>query len=527
MNIIITAAGESKRFDAAGHNKPKFLLKINKKTMIENVIDMFNDTDIFHIILNEDHYNKFKKDIKKIKKIKKNINFYFIKFDKEGPVKSILKVSELKKIKGPIIISYCDFLLEWNYQKFKRDAYGYDGAIPCFKDFHPSSFGKTLYAYVKINKKNKILNIQEKKSFTKNRIKEPASVGIYYFKNFEIFKFFSKKLLNKKKKIHKEYYVSLVYNEMINVGLNVIKTSVEKFICLGTPEDLDQYLFWYNVFNNKNINIKNYNQTNLIPLAGAGDRFKIKKYKVRKPFISIQNKPMIVASCESLPQSKNWVFLIRNIDLKKYPIKKKLSSKFNSSIIPVKSKTDGQLSTCYLAKDTILDNKPLFISSGDYQVVFSHKKLNSLINNSAIDGIVWTTNLKGLLYDNPNNFAYCKITNKNIIKKVVEKKTISQSPENDPMVVGCFWFRKKQDFIDAAENSFKKKLTVNNEHYVGNSINYLIKKKKRKFIIFNIKYWISFGNPFELDVYSYWEEFFYKNKNEQYNINYDEKITPN
>ena len=163
MNIIITAAGESKRFDAAGHNKPKFLLKINKKTMIENVIDMFNDTDIFHIILNEDHYNKFKKDIKKIKKIKKNINFYFIKFDKEGPVKSILKVSELKKIKGPIIISYCDFLLEWNYQKFKRDAYGYDGAIPCFKDFHPSSFGKTLYAYVKINKKNKILNIQEKK----------------------------------------------------------------------------------------------------------------------------------------------------------------------------------------------------------------------------------------------------------------------------------------------------------------------------------------------------------------------------
>ena len=53
----------------------------------------------------------------------------------------------------------------------------------------------------------------------------------------------------------------------------------------------------------------------------------------------------------------------------------------------------------------------------------------------------------------------------------------------------------------------------NKEYYVGNSINYLIKKKKKNFITFDVDYWISFGNPFELDIYHYWEELFLNKKN--------------
>ena len=80
------------------------------------------------------------------------------------------------------------------------------------------------------------------------------------------------------------------------------------------------------------------------------------------------------------------------------------------------------------------------------------------------------------------------------------------------MVVGCFWYRNSKDFIDSAENAFANNIKVNNEFYVGNSINYLIKQKKKRFVIFNVDYWISFGNPFELNIFHYWEDFFYNNK---------------
>jgi hypothetical protein len=75
-----------------------------------------------------------------------------------------LKVAILKK---DIIVSYCDFLMEWNYKKFKREIINYDFGIVSFKGFHPSSFSGTLYCYLKVLN-NEIINLREKKSFTKN-----------------------------------------------------------------------------------------------------------------------------------------------------------------------------------------------------------------------------------------------------------------------------------------------------------------------------------------------------------------------
>ena len=51
--------------------------------------------------------------------------------------------------KKDVIISYCDFLLDWDYKKFKREIFEYDYGITSFKGFHPSSFSE-LYCYLKV-----------------------------------------------------------------------------------------------------------------------------------------------------------------------------------------------------------------------------------------------------------------------------------------------------------------------------------------------------------------------------------------
>lgn len=59
-------------------------------------------------------------------------------------------------------------------------------------------------------------------------------------------------------------------------------------------------------------------------------------------------------------------------------------------------------------------------------------------------------------------------------------------PHLGPLVVGNFWFRKAKYFTDAAKNLIENDITINNEHYVGISINYLIEKgKKLSFLILN------------------------------------------
>ena len=115
-----------------------------------------------------------------------------------------------------------------------------------------------------------------------------------------------------------------------------------------------------------------------------------------------------------------------------------------------------------------------------------------------------------MVLKNPEMFAYCKVKEDGFsIHEVVEKSTISNTPNLDPLVVGTFWFRRAKDFKLAANNLIEKDIRINGEHCIGNSINFLLKNGK-KFVIFDISQWISFGDPFELKILEYWQDVFHK-----------------
>ena len=248
MNVLITLAGQSKRFYNAGYKKPKFLLPIGNSTVISEVVKKFDDNDTFHFVLTEDQVTENHNLKDYIKNLRKNIHLNIIKSHNLGPVYSALQAKSIRD-DSSIIISYCDFLIDWDYKKFKREIYGYDGAIVSFKGFHPSSFTGTLYCYLKI--KNKLITeLREKKSFTTKPSNEFASTGIYYFKNFGIFKKNGYRALEDKKMVkkYKEIYVSLPYTYLLNEKTNILNFEVERFVSLGTPKDYEEFIHWLNFF---------------------------------------------------------------------------------------------------------------------------------------------------------------------------------------------------------------------------------------------------------------------------------------
>ena len=250
MNVLITLAGQSKRFYNAGYKKPKFLLPIGSSTVISEVVKKFDDNDTFHFVLTEEQVTENHNLKDYIKNLRKNIHLNIIKSHNLGPVYSALQAKSIRD-DSSIIISYCDFLIDWDYKKFKREIYGYDGAIVSFKGFHPSSFTGTLYCYLKI--KNKLITeLREKKSFTTKPSNEFASTGIYYFKNFGIFKKNGYRALEDKKMVkkYKEIYVSLPYTYLLNEKTNILNFEVERFVSLGTPKDYEEFIHWLNFFKN-------------------------------------------------------------------------------------------------------------------------------------------------------------------------------------------------------------------------------------------------------------------------------------
>jgi len=57
----------------------------------------------------------------------------------------------------------------------------------------------------------------------------------------------------------------------------------------------------------------------------------------------------------------------------------------------------------------------------------------------------------------------------------------------------------------------KHNIKVNNEHYIANGLNMLI-EKNYNIISFEVDSWVSFGDPFELELYYYWEDYFNQKK---------------
>ena len=148
-----------------------------------------------------------------------------------------------------MIVTYCDFLVNWDYTKFKRICKGYDSSIITFKNFHPSSFSGTLYCYLK-TQNELIKKISEKKSFTKKPYLETAATGIHYFSSNKLFREYSQKTLDSKilKKRYKELYMSLPYIFLIKDKKTILNFEVKNFISLGTPKDYEEFISWREYF---------------------------------------------------------------------------------------------------------------------------------------------------------------------------------------------------------------------------------------------------------------------------------------
>lgn len=264
MKYIFTLSGNSERFTSEGF-VVKPLLKINNKMVIEYVMDMFpniNLNDVIFIINDHDvlHY-KIDKTLNKLYPSSKIIT---IPSHKKGPVISILQLESNIDENEQYIISYCDLTHKWNYSDFisKLNITNCDGCLVTHTGIHPHRMRNINFAHLKTDE-SKVLEVKEKGYYTNDPIQEYASSGIYYFKSGKLLKHYLHKLIENNETVNGEYYVTLVYNQMIRDGLNVIHYPTENYVCLGTPYDLISFKYWDSVFRNnmtdEDINfIKNY-----------------------------------------------------------------------------------------------------------------------------------------------------------------------------------------------------------------------------------------------------------------------------
>lgn len=254
MQIIIPMSGEGSRFRAAGYDTLKPLIKIKGKPIIEYVVSMFPGEDHeFIFVCREDHaerYN-FKEYLPSICG-NNPASVVTIAPHKLGPVFAALQAEAQIKKNQPIMLSYCDYYMRWDFQDFAKTvaASGVAGDVVCYKGFHPHLLHpKNVYAGCLVNDEGMLTEIREKYSFETDKTLGYHSCGAYYFKTGGLMIDYFNKAVAANNALNGEFYASLVYNQLIADGLPVsVYDKLDHFCQWGTPEDLEEFLYWQEIF---------------------------------------------------------------------------------------------------------------------------------------------------------------------------------------------------------------------------------------------------------------------------------------
>ncbi|MCC6274984.1 MAG: glycosyltransferase family 2 protein [Leptospiraceae bacterium] len=249
MQIIIPMSGIGKRFLEAGYQEPKPLIQVEGKPIIQHVVERFPTETNFTFICNEEHLQKTSMH-GVLSGIAPKGRILSIPPHKKGPVWAVAEIEKYIDGDEPTIVNYCDFSWRWDYSDFKKTVKENqcDGCVVSYKGFHPHMLHPNLYASMRDDGKNWMLEIREKHSFTSNKMDCYQSSGTYYFKSGNIVKKYFRSLMDNKVELNGEYYVSLVYNELKKDGLNVFIYEIPFMLQWGTPEDLKEYLYWSEYF---------------------------------------------------------------------------------------------------------------------------------------------------------------------------------------------------------------------------------------------------------------------------------------
>ena len=164
-------------------------------------------------------------------------------------------------------------------------------------------------------------------------------------------------------------------------------------------------------------------------------------------------------------------------------------------------------------------DKKLFIGATDNGMLFDEKKLESLIQDSETDAIIFTFKNHVSSKQNPQMYGWVNTDEEKAIEISV-KKQISETPENDHAIVGTFFFKNVDLFKKGYQQLISKNVRINNEFYVDSLMNELI-LLGYNVKIFEVKDYICWGTPNDYKTFKYWQSYFHKSNDHPYRMEND------
>jgi len=230
----------------------------------------------------------------------------------------------------------------------------------------------------------------------------------------------------------------------------------------------------------------------VIPMAGAGSRFKIAGYNLPKPFIEFEGKMMIEHVLTSFSKIEaNFILILQEKFLEEQKLQlEKLKEIYTLDFVTVPKLTMGAAITALAAHKKI--NSELDIIFADSDNIFNANDISKFIEysrNNKLSGALLTFNS-----GNPC-FSYAKIDSSGGFIETKEKEVISNHA-----IAGMYYFKNLEYFKDSVIDMIIEADLSKGEYYMSNVYNHL-KKFTQSIGVYDIKHFDCVGTPEQLSHY--------------------------
>lgn len=244
-------------------------------------------------------------------------------------------------------------------------------------------------------------------------------------------------------------------------------------------------------------------------MTGYGSRFVAAGYKDLKPFIKVQDKPIIEWIVKGMyPGETNIIFVCRqehldSIDgMEDYLMKLCPTARIHAIKDWVKL---GPVYDVLQASELIDDDEPAIINYCDFFMVWDYEKFKKDVADRGCEGCVpCYTGFHPHLLPEINLYASCKTDEDDNLIEIREKYSFEEdktkakhSPGNYYFKTGALLKKYCQKLVDSGE-------TLKGEYYASLPYNNMVKDGLKVWVPTEIPYFCQWGTPEDMAEFNYW-----------------------
>jgi NDP-sugar pyrophosphorylase family protein len=246
---LIPLAGRGSRFAKVGYNKPKPLIDVSGKPMIIQAANSLPNSENHIFVTLKEHLKNFP-----LKNTLKNeypdTTIIPINNVTEGQaITCSLGLKDVSK-KASLLVAATDNGMIYDhlkYQQLIKDK-NVDAIIFSFRHHISSKNNPEMYGWVKTDHKENAIGVSVKVPISDTPYEDHAIVGTFWFRRVELFEKALQNLIDKNVRVNGEYYVDSLLSELIELGYKVKVFEVDDYICWGTPNDYETFVYWQSFF---------------------------------------------------------------------------------------------------------------------------------------------------------------------------------------------------------------------------------------------------------------------------------------